>query len=321
MEQDDSQQITNFTNLDIKNIIFSETYTGRYSKYIPIFIDDSKHDESNENDDDDNIRKLIVRTPPQLYMSRINEQRNHSSNDITGYSMKMNLWNKKKGPTEEETEFIKKIVDITEYIKTFLRDIKEELEVTDEMINNFQILNYTTEDRPPTLYCKLMTNKSKKIMTSIWNESEMKEMNPYSLIGNKSENDDATDGLVTCALKIENILITEKRINVEIKVIEFLYTKIKRPQRKSLLNPNLFSTGKKNFKRNKDNFKTYHNQNTGKSVGNVPPPVKKKTLVNDNIYKVLDMDSESNLEETSVNLETSSMNNSDVTNLQKLEVI
>ena len=56
-------------------------------------------------------------------------------------------------------------------------------------------------------------------MTSIWNESEMKEMNPYSLIGNKSENDESTDGLVTCALKMENITVTEKRIHVEMKVI------------------------------------------------------------------------------------------------------
>ena len=289
MEQDDSQQITNFSNLNVKNIIFSETFNGLYSKYIPIFIDESAS--SGDEDSDDNVRKLILRTPPQLYMARINEQRHRVNNDVTGYSIKMNLWNRKKGPTQEENDFIKKIEEITEYIKTFLRDIKEELNVTNELIDNFKILNYISEDRPPTLYCKLMTNKSKKIMTSIWNESEMKEMNPYSLIGNKSENDESTDGLVTCALKMENITVTEKRIHVEMKVIEFLSTKIKRPQRKSLLNPNLSLSTRKNFKKNKEYQKSTK-----------PTPPVKKSLTTENIYKVLDVDMDET--ETTPDIET-----------------
>ena len=307
MEQDDSQQITNFSNLNVKNIIFSETFNGLYSKYIPIFIDESAS--SGDEDSDDNVRKLILRTPPQLYMARINEQRHRVNNDVTGYSIKMNLWNRKKGPTQEENDFIKKIEEITEYIKTFLRDIKEELNVTDELINNFKILNYISEDRPPTLYCKLMTNKSKKIMTSIWNESEMKEMNPYSLIGNKSENDESTDGLVTCALKMENITVTEKRIHVEMKVIEFLFTKIKRPQRKSLLNPNLSLSTRKNFKKNKEYQKSTK-----------PTPPVKKSPTMENIYKVLDVDMDET--ETTPDVETtpSTTENPPSMTLPKVEV-
>lgn len=310
MQEDDTQQITNFNNLDVKNIIFSETYNGRYhNKYIPFFIDDSKNQENDEEqNEDDGIRKLILRTPPQLYMSRIHEQRNQNSNEVTGYSMKINLWNKKKGPTSEENDFINKIIEITEYIKTFLRDIKDELNITDELIDNFRILNYVNENRPPNLYCKLMTNKSRKIMTSIWNETEMKEMNPYQLIGTKSENDDVTDGLVTCALKLENISITEKRINVEIKVIEFLYTKIKRPQRKSLLNPNLLLSTKKNFQKRKDVTNTVK-QNKTSSVA--PPVSKKKSLTTGSMYKVLDVDSDN--EENTVP-ETSTITDSVIAN-------
>jgi len=132
--------------------------------------------------------------------------------------------------------------ELVSYVKEFLFTIKDEIQVTDDMINNIQVLNWKyenglrCEDKGPILYSKLLINKrSSKIMTTFYDETSGDEMNPLDIINIK--------GTVRTALKIENIVIG-KKIIIQMKLYEVLYRKImprvEKPYvKKSLLNPDI----------------------------------------------------------------------------------
>ena len=209
-----SSELTDFKNLNVQNILFSETYNGKYSKFIPIGY--------SANNEDEEIQKLILNTPPNLYTNGIREK--DQKTGAAGYHMSLNMWNKRKGATEEEKQFTEKLNEIVDYIKQFLSSIKEELNIDQKLIDNLRILSFFSSDDekvdPPKLFCKLMlNNKSKKIITQFIDEENDKYLDPETLI--------QKNGLVTTALKFENISITENRINIEIRVFEVLYKEIK----------------------------------------------------------------------------------------------
>ena len=253
-------QLTDFKTLDTKNIIFSETYVGKYSKFIPIAYSHSNDKEEEEDD----IHQLILNTPPNLYTPGLKEQLDRTKTDVIGYNLRINMWNKRNGPSEEEKQFTDKLNEILEYIRAFLYSIQEELGIDESLIKDLRLLSdygKDSKDYQPQLFCKLMmNNRSKKILTSFYNEETKSVLDPLEILSTPTEK---KPGLVTSALKFENISISERRINIEIKVIEMLYTEIKQKTRQSMLKPHivwkdeLHKNGKNNYKKKESK----HNKN------------------------------------------------------------
>lgn len=238
-----STYLTDFQNLNVKNIIFSETYNGKYSKFIPIGY--------SCDDQDEEIHKLILNTPPNLFTNGIiPKYDNKTRTDIVGYNMFINMWNKRDGPTEEQKLFCDKLEEILKYMKAFLTSIKEELNIDQKLIDDLRILssfgsNEDSEDYQPKLFCKLMlNNKSKKILTQFINEETNEMIDPKDLI--------KKNGLVTTALKFENISISDSRITLEIRVFEVLYKELKKSKRTSILKPEIEISSNKKFYMNKN---------------------------------------------------------------------
>lgn len=255
-------QLTDFKNLVVDNIIFSETFSGKYSKYIPIGY-------SNSENEDDDICQLILNTPPNLYTNGIREMLDRSKSDVVGYNMMINMWNR-RGPTEDEKLFTDKLEEILQCIKNFLMSIKDELQIEESLIEKMNILTIYGDDQNPRLFCKLMiNNRSKKILSSFYNEETNTIMDPLQLLqqpqNGTEKKKNQTGGLVTSALKLENINITPHRISVEIRVIECLYNKIKQQKdRTSLLKPEVSFTHPvvKKEKKRKEVMNPYTTTNT-----------------------------------------------------------
>ena len=227
--------LTSYETLNNEDIRFSDTFKGTYKTIIPIGIRDS----------DDNIIPLILNTPSNLLTFGIQEITDKEKNNVIGYQLPICLWGKKK-ITNEEKLFTKKIEEIVEYIKEFLFSIKEELNVTDEMIRSVNILNWKyengirSEDKGPILYSKLSTKNNpqhQKITTMFIDEKTESEIDPYELMNKR--------GSVTCAIRIENIIIGN-RIKIQLKLVEVYYKKLeyhhhekKEYVKKSLLKPDI----------------------------------------------------------------------------------
>jgi hypothetical protein len=227
--------LTSYETLNTENIRFSETFKGTYKTIIPIGI----------KDEEENIIPLILNTPSNLLTFGIQEINDKNKNNIIGYQLPICLWGKKK-VTNEEKIFTKKMEEVIEYIKEFLLSIKEEINVTDEMIHNLNILNWKyengvkCEDKGPILYAKLITknqNQNQRITTTFIDEKSTNELDPFDIMNKR--------GTVTSAIRIENIIIGN-RIKVQVKLVEVFYKKIepnvyekKDYIKKSLLKPEI----------------------------------------------------------------------------------
>lgn len=224
--------LTPFETLNTENIRFAETFEGTYKTIIPIEI----------KDDEDNVYPLIINTPPNLLTFGIQEITDKNKENVIGYQLPICLWGKKQVSNEERL-FTKKIEEIVDYVKTFLHSIKEEVNISDEMIDKINVLNWKyengvrCEDRGPLLYTKLlMNNKSQKILSNFIDEKSGNYIDPFDILNKK--------GIVTSAIKVENIIIG-KRITLQLKIFEVLYKKIpirsekKNHIRKSLLRPDI----------------------------------------------------------------------------------
>lgn len=251
-------KLSTFQDLNMENIVFQDPFQGTHRTIIPLAINDDGED-----------KPLIVNTPPNLLSFGIQEIIDREKNTVLGYQMPICLWGKNTS-SEEEKSFTDKFEEFIDYIKEFLRTIKDEVNITDEMINQVNILNWKyengkkREDKGPILYSKvLMNNRTNKIMTSFFNEEDSSTLEPFDLINQKCS--------VTAALKIENIIIGRK-ISVQIKLFEVLCRKIRSKERRpfiqrSLLKPEIIVS------------KT----NVSKSTSEPP-------LVHKNIFKYLDDD-------------------------------
>ena len=239
-----TEELSEFQTINVQNIVFGEIYKGNYNTFIPIGIVDQ---ESNEE-----IKPFLINTPPSLYSSGIKAIFDRENKYVTGYNCCINLYNF-KNVSEDEKLFTSKLEEIVEYTRSYLHSIKEDAELDTEMIDNFRLVNWSTkpsstENQPegdtentkynPKLYVKLIVNnKSKKILTNFFNEESNEEVDPLTLVDKK--------GLLTSALKIENVVINKKRIIIEVKMIESLYSKLptyqprqqKDRKKKSILRP------------------------------------------------------------------------------------
>lgn len=248
-----TDELSEFQTINVQNIVFGELYRGNYNTFIPIGIVDQ---ESNENTEE--IKPFLINTPPSLYSSGIKAIFDRENKYVTGYNCCINLYNF-KNVSEDEKLFTSKLEEIVEYTRSYLHSIKEEFELDTEMIDNFRLVNWSTKPSStenqaegddtaatstentkynPKLYVKLIVNnKSKKILTNFFNEESNEEVDPLTLVDKK--------GLLTSALKIENVVINKKRIIIEVKMIESLYSKLptyqprqqKDRKKKSILRP------------------------------------------------------------------------------------
>lgn len=243
-----TDELSEFQTINVQNIVFGELYRGNYNTFIPIGIVD--------NEDNEEIKPFLINTPPSLYSSGIKAIFDRENKYVTGYNCCINLYNF-KNVSEDEKLFTSKLEEIVEYTRSYLHSIKDEAELDTEMIDNFRLVNWSTkpsstENQPegddtstentkynPKLYVKLIVNnKSKKILTNFFNEESNEEVDPLTLVDKK--------GLLTSALKIENVVINKKRIIIEVKMIESLYSKLptyqprqqqKDRKKKSILRP------------------------------------------------------------------------------------
>ena len=227
-----SYTLTDFNDFDVNQIRFADVFDGTYKKIIPIGILEKTTDD---------INPLILSSPSNLLTFGVQEIYDREKKNIIGYQLPVCLWGKKRVSNEEKL-FTKKMEELVSYVKEFLFTIKDEIQVTNEMINNIQVLNWKyengvrCEDKGPILYSKLLINKrSSKIMTTFYDELSGGEMNPLDIINTK--------GTVRTALKIENIVIG-KKIIIQMKLFEVLYRKltprVEKPYvKKSLLNPDI----------------------------------------------------------------------------------
>lgn len=245
-----TDELSEFQTINVQNIVFGELYRGNYNTFIPIGIVDQESNEDNEE-----IKPFLINTPPSLYSSGIKAIFDRENKYVTGYNCCINLYNF-KNVSEDEKLFTSKLEEIVEYTRSYLHSIKDEAELDTEMIDNFRLVNWSTkpsstENQPegddtstentkynPKLYVKLIVNnKSKKILTNFFNEESNEEVDPLTLVDKK--------GLLTSALKIENVVINKKRIIIEVKMIESLYSKLptyqprqqKDRKKKSILRP------------------------------------------------------------------------------------
>ena len=223
--------LTNFDNFNMNDIRFGEIFEGTYKKIIPIGI-------FNENEE---IHPLILSTPANLLTFGVQEIQDREKKNVIGYQLPICLWGKKRVSNEERL-FTQKLEELVSYIKEFLSTIQDEVQLTDDMINNIQVLNWKYEngqkcdDKGPILYSKLLVNnRNQKILTTFYDEENGEEINPLNILNVK--------GTTKCALKNENIVIG-KKIIIQMKLFEVLYKKInvhvdKGYVKKSLLNPTI----------------------------------------------------------------------------------
>ncbi len=218
-------KLSSFQDLTTEDIVFQDPFQGTHRTIIPLGIQEDGED-----------KPLIINTPPNLLSFGIQEIVDKEKNIVVGYQMPICLWGKKK-VSEEEKMFTNKFEEVMEYIKEFLRTIKDEINVTEEMIDQMNILNWKYEngkrrlDKGPLLYSKLlMNNRTNKIMTSFFNEEDSSMLEPFDLINQKC--------IVTAALKIENIIIGRK-ISVQIKLFEVLCRKLRNTERRTVVHRSL----------------------------------------------------------------------------------
>jgi len=247
-----TEELSEFQSINVNNIVFGEIYTGNYNTFIPIGIVDPEGNEESEE-----IKPLLINTPPSLYSSGIKPIFDREKKYVTGYNICINLYNV-KNVSDDEKLFTSKLEEIVEYTRSYLHSIKDEANLDSTMIDNFRLVNWSTKplaepssgDEPtndaedtkynPKLYVKLIVNnKTKKILTNFFQEESNEEVDPLTLVEKK--------GLLTSALKIENVVINKKRIIIEVKMIESLFSKLPQYQprqpkdrkKKSILRPNV----------------------------------------------------------------------------------
>ncbi len=247
-----TEELSEFQSINVNNIVFGEIYAGNYNTFIPIGIVDPEGNEESEE-----IKPLLINTPPSLYSSGIKPIFDREKKYVTGYNICINLYNV-KNVSDDEKLFTSKLEEIVEYTRSYLHSIKDEANLESSMIDNFRLVNWSTKplsepssgDDPtndtedtkynPKLYVKLIVNnKTKKILTNFFQEESNEEVDPLTLVEKK--------GLLTSALKIENVVINKKRIIIEVKMIESLFSKLppyqprqqKDRKKKSILRPNV----------------------------------------------------------------------------------
>jgi len=222
-------KLENLSTLDFNKIVFSKpevnSIPGQKLTYKRIRIN-----VKNEN----GLNDLIIASPPNLLCWGLQENRDLSTNELTGYQLPIVLWSK-NGPTPEELEFTNKFKELCNFIKKYLVENKETFEKYDLELNDLKKFDplywkmekgKIIENKGPTLYAKCFYDRKKeKINTIFINDETQSQSNPLSLLGKRKS--------IQFALKIEAIYIGTK-ISFQIKLYEVKY-KLLETTMKSLL--------------------------------------------------------------------------------------
>lgn len=225
-------QLSNYLNYDTKKLIFSKPEIGN----IPGQKINFKRIRIATCYDDGSVGDLILSTPPNLMSFGLQESRDMVTNQINGYTLPLCLWNR-NGPTNEETAFTNTFNSICDAIKTYLIEHKEEIEKYDLDMADLKKFNplfwkmekgKIVENRGPMLYSKVIWNKKKNTIQTIFVDEETnEETNPMDLL-NKQCN-------VTAAIKFESIFIGNK-ISLQVKLFETVF-RVKEHSIRGLLRP------------------------------------------------------------------------------------
>lgn len=226
-------QLTEIEQFNVQNLVFSKPEIGN----IPGQKINFKRIRIGIRYPDQNIGDLIIATPPQLMCFGLQENRDLSTNMINGYVLPICLWNR-NGPSREEKMFTDTFDVITEYIKNYLIEHRDDIEKYDldtSDLKKFNPLYWKTEkgkiveDKGPMIYAKVMWSKKTNMINTIFVDEDTNEENDPLCILNKQ-------CYVTVAIKFESIFIGNK-ISLQLKLFEVVY-KLKDTVMRGLLRPN-----------------------------------------------------------------------------------
>jgi hypothetical protein len=211
-------RLTCISKFNIDNVVFSESIIGTIGEANSkqqIRYRRVRYGIKNPNG---SYGDLIMRHC-RLYAFGIQESRDASRGDLTGYSIPLCMWDR-SGASDDEKKFIEIINQITEKTKDFLLENKADIEkykLERSDLKNLNPLYYKEEQGKivetvcPKLYAKLIySKKSDTILTSFYTPSGIK-INPAELMDKHL--------YVTPAIKFESIFIGSK-ITIQVKITE-----------------------------------------------------------------------------------------------------
>lgn len=261
--------LTSFQEFNTDQIHFSDPYTiyphdETYSAYHKIYIQVGDHPQR--------LSDLILNTPPHLMSFGIQEKKDRTTSDVTGYQIPIILWNK-KGATEDEKNF-------TDTLKSIVEKCQEHIHNHyDADPSKLSLLSWRSQENGeeyPVIYVKLITNrKTNRIMTLFINEDTNEEIDPMELINKRC--------LLTAAIKIENMYVGDN-VSLQIKLYEVLVKFIDKKKRNyykptSLLRPKSFIPKKQSANKSSTTETEGEADAVGESV---------ETPSSNNMYEVLE---------------------------------
>jgi Protein of unknown function (DUF2738) len=222
--------LTAFQEFNTDHIHFSDPYTiyphdESYSAYHKIYIQVGDHPQR--------LNDLILNTPPHLMSFGIQEKKDRSTSEVSGYQIPIILWNK-KGATEDEKNFTNTLQSIVGKCQDH---INQHYDADPSKLSLLSWRNQENGEEYPVIYVKLITNrKTNRIMTLFINEDTNEEIDPMELINKRC--------LLTAAIKIENMYVGDN-VSLQIKLYEVLVKFIDKKKRnyykpQSLLRPKSF---------------------------------------------------------------------------------
>ena len=212
----ENNQLTNISNYDITNMIFSDPQISSIPNSIPQIS--YKRINISTRNPDGSVGDLLLPTT-RLFSFGLSTNKNMETDKINGYSMPICLWDK-NCPSKEEKEWTTKFNEIIENVKTHLLDNKDEIEQYDlnvHLLSKFNPLYWKkekgkiVEGTGPTLYPKLIQSKKLDKITTLFRDEEGNTIDPLSLAGKYC--------YITAVIKIESIFIGNK-ISMQIKLYE-----------------------------------------------------------------------------------------------------
>lgn len=217
--QEKNTQITDLYTYNCENMIFSDRIEAKIPN-SPLTYDRIYISTKNE---DGTIGDLVIPTE-ELFCFGVNENLDSKTKELTGYSLALCLYSNSENPTEKELLwekcFNEKIVQNT---INFLLDNKKQLRFFDLDERDLRKFNpiYRQKDKEtgefvkgksPVLSPKLIENRKKGTIDSIFYDSNGNDINPLTLIKKNCR--------ATTLIKIESIYHSGSKFSLQYKVYE-----------------------------------------------------------------------------------------------------
>jgi hypothetical protein len=217
--QEKNNQITDLYTYDPSNMIFS----GKIEAKIPNSPLTYNRMYISTKNEDGTIGDLIIQTE-ELFSFGVNENRDPVKQELTGYSLALCLYSNSDNPTDKEKEwkecFDKKIVAT---ITNHLLENKDKLGFFDLEQANLKKFNpiyqqrdkktnKIVEGKSPVLSPKLIENKKRGTIESVFYDPNGNDINPLTLIKKNCR--------ATTLIKIEGIYNSGDKYTLQYKVYE-----------------------------------------------------------------------------------------------------